>query len=98
MACVRLRFWLLPALEVEGGHIGYDVRPSARGRGFGTMALHLVLVEARRRGLQRVLLTADADNYASLRIIQKNGGVFSGQAVSAARGKLINQYWIDLPG
>jgi predicted acetyltransferase len=98
MACVRLRFWLLPALEVEGGHIGYDVRPSARGRGFGTMALHLVLVEARRRGLQRVLLTADADNHASLSIIQKNGGVFSGQALSAARGKLINQYWIDLPG
>jgi predicted acetyltransferase len=46
VACVRLRFWLTPSLEVEGGHIGYDVRPSSRGRGFGTAALGLVLPEA----------------------------------------------------
>jgi predicted acetyltransferase len=98
VACVRLRFWLLPALELEGGHIGYDVCPSARGRGFGTLALRLVLAEARCRGLQRVLLTADVDNAPSLKIIEKNGGVLSGQTVSAERGKLINQYWIDLPG
>ena len=43
VACVRLRFWLTPALEVEGGHIGHDVRPSARCRGFGTVALGLWL-------------------------------------------------------
>jgi predicted acetyltransferase len=98
VACVRLRFWLLPALKVEGGHIGYDVRPSARGRGFGAMALRLVLPEARRRGLERVLLTADVDNAPSLRIIEKNGGVLSGRAISPERGKLINQYWIDLSG
>lgn len=32
---MRLRFSLNPALEEEGGHIGYDVRPSFRRRGFG---------------------------------------------------------------
>ena len=62
VACVRLRFWLTPLLEVEGGHIGYDVRPSSRGRGFGTAALGLVLPEARRRGLERVRLTVNSDN------------------------------------
>jgi predicted acetyltransferase len=97
-ACVRLRFWLTPSLEVEGGHIGYDVRPSSRGRGFGTAALRLVLLEARRRGLERVRLTADADNLASIKIIGRNGGVFSGEAISERTGKPIKQYWIDTSG
>jgi predicted acetyltransferase len=95
VACVRLRFWLTPLLEVEGGHIGYDVRPSARRRGFGTAALALALPEARRRGLERVRLTVDSDNLPAIKIIERNGGVLSGEAVSAKTGKPIKQYWID---
>jgi predicted acetyltransferase len=96
VACVRLRFWLTPALEVEGGHIGYDVRLSARGRGFGAAALRLALPEARRRGLSRVRLTADHDNLASIEIIERNGGVLSGEALSVRSGKRDRQYWIEL--
>jgi len=92
---VRLRFWLTPSLEVEGGHIGYDVRPSSRGRGFGTAALGLVLPEARCRGLERVRLTVDSDNLPSIKIIERNGGVLSGDALSEKTGKPIKQYWID---
>jgi predicted acetyltransferase len=95
VACVRLRFRLTPALEVEGGHIGYDVRPSSRRRGFGAAALQLVLPEARREGLHRVRLTVDADNLPSVKIIERNGGVFSGQTVSEKTGKPIRQYWLD---
>jgi predicted acetyltransferase len=97
VACVRLRFWLSAELEAEGGHVGFDVRPSARGRGFGTAALRLVLPEAQRRGLVRVRLTVDADNVPSVKVIERNGGVLSGQAISARSGKPIKQYWIDLP-
>ncbi len=96
VACGRLRFWLTPALEVEGGHIGYDVRPSKRGLGFGKAVLRLVLGQASHRRLLRVRLTADADNLASIRIIESNGGVRSGEVVSLGSGKLIRQYWIDL--
>jgi predicted acetyltransferase len=95
VACVRLRFWLTPLLEVEGGHIGYDVRPSSRGRGFGTAALGLVLPEARRRGLERVRLTVDSDNLPSIKIIERSGGVLSGEAISEKTRKPIRQYWID---
>jgi predicted acetyltransferase len=96
VACVRLRFWLTPSLEVEGGHIGYDVRPSSRGRGFGTAALRLVLPEARHRGLERVRLTVDSDNLPSIRIIERNGGILAGEAISRKTGKPIKQYWIDM--
>lgn len=95
VACVRLRLQLTPALEIEGGHIGYDVRPSFRRRGFGTAALRLVLPEARARGLLRARLTADAENLPSIRIIERNGGMLSGQAISAKTGKLIHQYWLE---
>ena len=75
LASSRLRHGLSPALRREGGHIGYDVRPSARRRGLGTRLLSLTLEEARRIGLPRVLLTCDDDNVASGRIILANGGL-----------------------
>jgi RimJ/RimL family protein N-acetyltransferase len=37
------------------GHLGYGIRPSARGRGLGAWALGRMLDEARGLGLQRVL-------------------------------------------
>jgi predicted acetyltransferase len=97
VAGVRLRLGLNASLEMEGGHIGYDVRPSARRQGFGSLALRLALREARCRGLERVLLTADADNHASIRIIEKCGGTPAGGARSPVSGKPVSHYWIELP-
>jgi predicted acetyltransferase len=74
VGCSRLRHRLTESLETRGGHIGYDVRPSERRRGYGTLLLRLTLTEARRVGLTRVLITADESNVASWRIIEKNGG------------------------
>jgi len=33
-----------------GGHIGYDIRPSVRNRGYGTEILRLTLLEAAQKG------------------------------------------------
>lgn len=92
-----LRRQLTPELEIEGGHIGYDIRPSDRRRGYGTRLLALTLERARARGLERVLVTCDTDNIASARIIEKNGGALAGQAISHRSGKPVSQYWIELP-
>jgi predicted acetyltransferase len=69
----RLRHWLVPHLEREGGHIGYDVRPSERERGYGTCLLALTLQKAASMGLSHVLVTCDEDNVASIRVIERNG-------------------------
>ena len=70
----RLRPRLTPALEIQGGHIGYNVPPSVRRKGYGTQLLRLTLPKARAAGLSRVLLTVDSSNVASIRIIERNGG------------------------
>lgn len=91
-----LRHRLTPELEDEGGHVGYDIRPSERRKGYGTLILRLTLAEARKLGLSRALLTCDTDNVASAKIIEKNGGRLQDRAVSKRSGKLISRYWIEL--
>lgn len=93
---VDLRHRLNPALEIVGGHIGYDIRPSERGRGFGTLILRLALEKAREIGLEKVLLTCDADNVASAKIIERNGGRLAERLIDEKTGKLISQYRIEL--
>jgi predicted acetyltransferase len=56
------------------GHIGYSVVPWKRQRGYATRALQLLLPLARGEGLAYVELTTDADNIASQRVIEANGG------------------------
>lgn len=96
LACSRLRHTLNPFLEEVGGHIGYDVRPSERRRGYGTQILRLTLDKAREVGLKRLLVTADSSNVASWRVIEKNGGVLRSEAVSQHTGELLRKYWVAL--
>ncbi len=72
---ISVRHRLTPALTRLGGHIGYDVRPSARRRGYATAMLRDALPVANRLGIDPALLTCDADNVASRKVIEHNGGV-----------------------
>lgn len=96
LGCSRLRHHLTPALEIEGGHIGYAVRPSARRQGCATRLLALTLEKARAIDLRRVLVTCDSDNIGSARAIEKNGGVLQDRRISSESGKWVDRYWIDL--
>ena len=56
------------------GHVGYSVVPWKRRLGYATRALQLLLPLVRREGLAYIELTTDADNTASRRVIEANGG------------------------
>lgn len=92
----HLRHRLTPMLEHEGGHIGYAIRPSERGKGYATLLLSLTLEKAREMGLPGVLVTCNDDNIASGRVIEKNGGKLRDKVVSKISGKPVRRYWIDL--
>jgi predicted acetyltransferase len=93
---IRLRHTLTPSLEQVGGHIGYGIRPSERGRGYATAMLRLVLKEAKKLGLKRVLLTCEPDNVASSRVMIKNRAVQGTDSVNPETGKPHSRYWIRL--
>ena len=57
------------------GHIGYAVVPWKQRRGHATEALRLLLSEVRFTGLPFVEITTNADNVASQRVVEANGGV-----------------------
>jgi len=56
------------------GHIGYSVVPWKRRRGYATLALKLMLSQASYEGLPYVEIVTDADNVASRKVIEANGG------------------------
>lgn len=72
---VNLRHRLNEHLSETGGHIGYDIRPSARRKGHGTAMLAAVLPRAAALGIDKALITCDAQNTASRKVIEANGGV-----------------------
>lgn len=76
------------------GHIGYGVRPSARGRGIATWALGQALERAREAGLRRVLLVCQDDNAASIKTIERHGGVVDGTFPGSYAQ--VRRYSIDL--
>lgn len=96
LASSRLRHELIPVLLLDGGNIGYEVRPSERRRGVGRELLRLTLEEARRVGLRRVLLTTETTNLGSIGVIRANGGEFADTSVSPNTGRTMNRYWIGL--
>jgi len=84
------------ALRVEGGHIGYDTVPSFRGRGVATQMLRQALPAARGLGLTAVLLTCDDTNAASIRVIERNGGVLQETRALHAGMAPKRYYTVDL--
>lgn len=85
---LTIRHRLTTHLRDVGGHIGYDVRPSARRRGHATAMLAAAFPVARGLGIDSVLVTCYHDNIASRKVIETNGGVLKDQR----GGKL--RYWV----
>jgi predicted acetyltransferase len=84
---IVVRHRLTPTLLETGGHIGYDVRPSARRRGHATEMLRQALFIASELGIDPALITCNVDNVGSRSVIERNGGVLEDER----RGKL--RFW-----
>ncbi len=93
---VKIRHRLNEHLERIGGHIGYDIRPSRRRQGYGSNILKLALPKAKELGISRVLLTCNATNEPSRKIIEKNGGVLENREPNPETGVDKLRYWISI--
>lgn len=90
----NLKFELTEFLLNYGGHIGYAVRPSRRNCGLATEMLRKGLEIARELKINPVLCVCDNDNYASEKVIIKNGGVLENEIFDPNDNVTVKRYWI----
>lgn len=76
---ISCRHVLTDWLAEYGGHVGYEVRPSARRQGHATTMLRAVLPHVHDLGIDPALLTCDDTNIASRKVIEAAGGEFEDQ-------------------
>ena len=93
---VRVRHYLNDKLRVHGGHIGFFVRRDQRGKGYAKEALRLALIELRKLGEKRALLTVDPENTPSITVIEMNGGHVEDIGTDPDTGQQFRRYWIEL--
>lgn len=84
-------------MKEEGGHVGYGVRASLRGQGYGTRILALAKERLRDMfGLREVVVLCAPDNDASRRVIEKNAGRFDKETQNIGSAHLLHRYVIAL--
>lgn len=78
------------------GHIGYDISPSNRRKGYGELILQLGLEKAKELNINSLLVTCKSDNYPSARVIEKNNGVFESAILDSGSNNIYKRYWINI--
>jgi len=94
LGIANVRHHLNDFLQTYGGHVGYGVRPSARGRGVATKLLAASLDLLRGLGQERALLTCAPSNLGSIKVIERNGGVLQDTYAHEQFG-MVNRYWLS---
>ena len=91
-----LKFSLTPYLLDFGGHVGYAVAPDQRCRGLATEILRQGLEIARQEHFARILAVCDDDNYASEKVILRNGGQLEDRRFDPDENVWVKRFWIAL--
>lgn len=91
---ISIRHELNKFLLDFGGHIGYSITPSERGKGYGKLQLKMGLEIAKRLDIEKCLITADVENVVSNKTIISEGGVLENTVMW--KSDPLNRYWINL--
>ena len=87
---LNLRLRLNNFLLEKGGHIGYSIRPSERGKGYAKVTLRQGLQVAKEKNIKKALVTCSVNNPASRAVILANGGLIEDVRDGVER------YWIEV--
>ena len=83
----HLRHFLTDEGERSAGHIDVTVRPSMRGKGYGTALLAQMLQKAAELRIDPVLVVCAMKDEISARVIGKNGGVMKDGVLAVIDGR-----------
>lgn len=94
---INIRYKLSDEYISNGySHIGYDIRPTERRKGYAKASLFLALKEAKILGEERVLLECTVDNTGSNKTILALGGVLEKTELDNYDNTMTNYYWINI--
>lgn len=93
---VNLRHYLDNILKNIGGHIGYSIRPSERGKGYAKIQLYLALLECKKLGIEEAMVDCVKSNIKSEKTILALGGVFEKQFYDQLGKRMLRNYWINV--
>ena len=93
---IQVRHRFNEFLKKYGGHIGYSVRPSERGKGYASWMLNAVKPFCRSIGLDAIMVSCLTANDKSRRVILKNGGIYDATVHEPIDNLDLERYWIDL--
>ena len=94
LAYGQMQFPLDDSAEKDLGNLVCVVVPRLRHQGFGSYCLALMLFEAVRAGLRRVLMVAASDDLFARKMIENNRGVKLDE-LKNSEGTLVTRYWIS---
>lgn len=81
--------------EIKGaGHIGYDISPRYRNKGYGTEILRQAITKAKEIGIDEPIVTCNIYNSASKRILEKNNGRLLGVIFEEEENEELYEYKI----
>ena len=93
---ISIRLELNEHLRNYGGHIGYEIRPTERRKGYNRINLFLALCECQKNNIEKVMLSCDKKNIASSKTMIGLGGVFEREFYYEDEEDLTQIYWIDV--
>ena len=93
---INIRWNLNEYMLRFAGHIGYSIRPTERRKGYNKINLYLGLIEAKKLGLDKVMLGCNASNLGSDKTIQALGGILERAEIDPRDNELDNIYWINV--
>ena len=93
---INVRWNLSEEMLQFGGHIGYGIRPTERRKGYNKINLYLGMIEAKKVGLDKVMLDCDVNNLGSDKTLKALGGKLERTEIDPSDGILTNVYWFDV--
>lgn len=96
IGAINIRWNLPEAMKKFSSNIGYGIRPTERRKGYNKINLYLGLIEAKKLGLDKVMLVCEADNLGSSKTMQALGGIHERTEIDPQDGVLTSVYWFNV--
>jgi len=89
LGAIRFRHHTNEYIENVIGHVGYETKPTARGKGVARLMLSWVQKNILKSD---AIVTCEADNIASKKVIERSGGVYLNQIYSAEKQNDVKRF------